>query len=163
MTRPGAGLPSCWSSKSSSYSSMRFSHSCGSKFGEKSLFPSQGCFFCLALQSAVSFTSGNLSIKQQLSINPVSTLEVMTHNWSLTTLNLDGLSILMGNCPCTTFSFSAQPAAIPRRFCCMHWVLISILQNTGSEIIAVLLSPLIQPSLPISAASAWCRSESTQF
>lgn len=80
---------------------------------------------------------------------------------SFTTLNLDGLSIPMGNCPCTTFSFSAQPTAIPRRFCCMHWVLIRILQNTGSEIIAVLLSPLIQPSLPVSAASACCRTEST--
>lgn len=43
----------------------------------------------------------------------------------------------------------------------MDGVLINILQNTGSEIIALLLSPPIRPSLPTSAASARCRTEST--
>lgn len=45
----------------------------------------------------------------------------------------------------------------------MDWLLISILQNTGSEIIVLLLAPPIHPSLPTSAASAQCRTESTHY
>lgn len=76
VMRPGAGLPSCnrvvWGVLTPK----------DSKFWKKKIVPLLRMLFCLALQWAVSFTSGDLSIKQQLSIKPVCTFEIMPRNWS---------------------------------------------------------------------------------
>ena len=95
-------------------------------------FGKKGCallrvLFCLALQSAVSFTSGDLSNKHQLSINPVSTLEIMRHNRSLSPHWICRVLWFQGMTACTPPSVSVH-SHLPRRFCCMEWVLVSKIQ-----------------------------------
>lgn len=91
---------------------------------EKQIVPLWRMFFCLALQSAVSFTSEDLSTNHHSSIDPVSTLVIMPHIWFLSPCWVYVSTFFpMDNCPYTTFSFSAEPTETLRTFCCMEWVL----------------------------------------